>query len=1579
MNKQRKTSNILNVFQYDEATGIIGLNGVPVSGYGLYLHTNINDGSVGIDSSSSINALYLLKSGTKQFEISYDTSGVDKIFRLLPYQSGSFFQIGNPSNAGANYVFISEPTYGNVLIGPGIGNGTGNLTGATAATHKIQFNGAVFANSSIQATSFKITGGAGTGFLKADGSVDTVSYLSGNQTITVSGDASGSGTTSINLTLANTAVTPGTYGSSTLVPIVTVDSKGRITNVSTASISGALTFTGEVTGTGTTGSSTTLTLANSGVTAGTYTKVTVDSKGRVTVGANATTSDISEGTNLYYTDARVLSYLGANNYATQSYVTTQINNLVAGAPGLLDTLDELAAALGDDANFATTTATSLGNRLRVDTAAQGLTSTQQGYGRTNLGLGTAALFATGDFATAAQGTKADTAHGWGNHASAGYLTTSSAASTYVSLTGSYANPSWITSLAYSKLTGVPAFLTSYTETDTLATVTSRGSSTSTTLNLDGRVNIGNGLTRPSALNSDSVAHARIGGADVHLYIASLGAGGGYKVAIQSARTSDFASFGLDLQANGGTLFYGGNEVATRTWVTSQGYITGYSETDTLATVTARGASTTAGINVNGRVTAAGGGTYAVTGSSTQRYIIQALNTSNSVNSSYGWWWFHNTNGDMGFHADAVGDILTLTRAGGATINGNTILTAGNYSSYALPLSGGTMTGQILGPSIGSDVYGGAIQIRERGYVLAAQSDWSYSPAITFHWGNRWAKRFGGRYDGLFAIDDEPIALRSWVSSQGFLTSLPSHNHDDRYYTESESDSRFLRGTTDPGSVNNFTISIGNNGSYSYVQSHSGQPLELNPVGNAVRIAGQTVIHSGNISSQSVSYAGSAGNADTVDSLHASSFVRRDTTLQYLKPYYEYGSHLTTESPSSLADAMGGGGLRVDFMNPGGGGSWSHVITWSGYNRYSMSQIGTNYNTTDARLYYRQTSNHDNSWAGWKQFAFYNDSPTFQEVYANGWFRTTGSQGLYNPTNDAHFYPNTASYGSWRIDGSKNGWHGLHFAAGTTLMMNSNESGHHREGYGWQFRWTDGTFYVHGNSYGGGTGQAVIHAGNIGSQSVSYASSAGTASNSNTVGGIGISTLRGGISSNNFDFYVNGDANTYYPVVLSLGGQYGMHRYSISRGYSDPAPWDPIGTGSHRGGLTLTFDCSSDIAWGGNDKSWRIIQFSEQYTNMVAGMALPVTDGIIVWLRGGGAYYRFHGPSGINHGATVYYSGYTGANGASYGIRTNTSNVSSEIFSKFPIRGYGDGDMYVNNQVVLNAGNRSSYIDTVYYNGSTRLYTGSDGTRNTGWAYHQDNSTGLHWPNNGWHFYPKDASDMYVRSGSSGASALVMNTAGTNRGYVYANSGNEIGFLNADRNWILRMTYSGDMIMDYNYGNSIVGVYSSYRFQGVFSMGNAYKLAIDGTSPGNLYGMSWSHPNAGGQASRLNDHGLMVMINGVTQSAFSSNIWAAGDITAYSDIRVKTNIKSINDAVKKVQSIRGVTFTRTDMTDTTTRHAGVIAQEILEVLPEVVTKDGNGHLSVAYGNLNALLIEAIKEQQKQIEELQNKLDNVLSSR
>lgn len=68
--------------------------------------------------------------------------------------------------------------------------------------------------------------------------------------------------------------------------------------------------------------------------------------------------------------------------------------LGSGVPAALDTLDELAAALADDAAFAATMTTALGNRVRVDTAAQGLTSTQKSNALTNIGA--VAATAVGD-------------------------------------------------------------------------------------------------------------------------------------------------------------------------------------------------------------------------------------------------------------------------------------------------------------------------------------------------------------------------------------------------------------------------------------------------------------------------------------------------------------------------------------------------------------------------------------------------------------------------------------------------------------------------------------------------------------------------------------------------------------------------------------------------------------------------------------------------------------------------------------------------------------------------------------------------------------------------------------------------------------------------------------------------------------------------------------------------------------------------------------------------------------------------------------------------------------------------------
>jgi hypothetical protein len=101
---------------------------------------------------------------------------------------------------------------------------------------------------------------------------------------------------------------------------------------------------------------------------------------------------------------------------------------------------------------------------------------------------------------------------------------------------------------------------------------------------------------------------------------------------------------------------------------------------------------------------------------------------------------------------------------------------------------------------------------------------------------------------------------------------------------------------------------------------------------------------------------------------------------------------------------------------------------------------------------------------------------------------------------------------------------------------------------------------------------------------------------------------------------------------------------------------------------------------------------------------------------------------------------------------------------------------------------------------------------------------------------------------------------------------------------------------------------------------------------------------------------------------AGTIRATADVIAYSDARVKENVKTITNALDKVTSLRGVSYTRIDSKDKS-RKIGVIAQEVLEVLPEVVIQDpDSGNYNVAYGNMVGILIEAIKEQQRQIDDL-----------
>ena len=118
------------------------------------------------------------------------------------------------------------------------------------------------------------------------------------------------------------------------------------------------------------------------------------------------------------------------------------------------------------------------------------------------------------------------------------------------------------------------------------------------------------------------------------------------------------------------------------------------------------------------------------------------------------------------------------------------------------------------------------------------------------------------------------------------------------------------------------------------------------------------------------------------------------------------------------------------------------------------------------------------------------------------------------------------------------------------------------------------------------------------------------------------------------------------------------------------------------------------------------------------------------------------------------------------------------------------------------------------------------------------------------------------------------------------------------------------------------------------------------------------------------------------STFNSNVaingalTVTGDITAFytSDQRLKDNITRIDDPLAKVLSISGNTYTWNEESGKEGNDVGVIAQEVLEVLPEAVTERDNGYLAVDYQRIVPLLVEAIKELSDKVSALEDKLNN-----
>jgi len=168
---------------------------------------------------------------------------------------------------------------------------------------------------------------------------------------------------------------------------------------------------------------------------------------------------------------------------------------------------------------------------------------------------------------------------------------------------------------------------------------------------------------------------------------------------------------------------------------------------------------------------------------------------------------------------------------------------------------------------------------------------------------------------------------------------------------------------------------------------------------------------------------------------------------------------------------------------------------------------------------------------------------------------------------------------------------------------------------------------------------------------------------------------------------------------------------------------------------------------------------------------------------------------------------------------------------------------------------------------------------------------------------------------------------------------------------------------------------------IWGMGDAYAGTGAGTSfSTGGYQLAWLRSSHSSANAAIGE-GLYLYSQNAYRGGFGDNgadfpygitttdIVASGNITANSDRRLKKDLLLIPAAIEKVSQLSGYTYTSIK---NGSRNTGVVAQEVQEVLPEAVEEGKDGTLSVAYGNMVGLLIEAVKEQQTQIDELKRRI-------
>ena len=178
---------------------------------------------------------------------------------------------------------------------------------------------------------------------------------------------------------------------------------------------------------------------------------------------------------------------------------------------------------------------------------------------------------------------------------------------------------------------------------------------------------------------------------------------------------------------------------------------------------------------------------------------------------------------------------------------------------------------------------------------------------------------------------------------------------------------------------------------------------------------------------------------------------------------------------------------------------------------------------------------------------------------------------------------------------------------------------------------------------------------------------------------------------------------------------------------------------------------------------------------------------------------------------------------------------------------------------------------------------------------------------------------------------------------------------------------------YNSSTDVTTTSSNLQFNGTTM--TVQNLTVNGSLSANLSSAT------AGTANNVTGAGGRVLYNSSTNNTSTSsnltfngtNLTCGGNITAYSSMVLKDNVTTITDALSKVLNLRGVEF---DYKESGQHNIGLVAEEVEKVLPDLVHDNDNGIKSLAYSNIVAVLVEAVKDLKKEIDVLKSdKVDKI----